>query len=229
MNSVEYVPTPRSNMFSWLISLRHHLPTSDCGIYRFTSLSPQSLLTAQVPLLNTHLLDRVKCNRVEPMEHLDHWLSVHNGFLFSLEAIIASISSQDVEMHQGARQFYLPGGLILWTTLWPTLILTVFLLCWAIAVSEALATIPENHGFLSAECTLTPQLLIFLFASLCVPFDGSPFSSRFPGKAGKLQRNSECPHWLLPSHLILMLGWCTCTPLEFHSYYNRSLKFWLWI
>lgn len=178
---------------------------------------------------STHLLDRVKCNGVEPMEHLDHWLSVHNVFLFSLEAIIASISSQDVEMHQGAHQFYLPGGLILWSTLWPTLILTVFLLCWATAVSEALATIPKNHSFLSAECTLTPQLHIFLFASLCVPFDGSPFSSRFPGKAGKLQRNSECPHWLLPSHLILMLGWCTCTPLEFHSYYNRSLKFWLWI
>lgn len=105
VNSVECVSAPLSNtsshVSSWLISLKYHLPTFNCGIFRFTCLTPLSFLTAEVPLLSTHLLDRVKSDGVETTEHLEPLLSMHNVFLIPLEAMIASISSRVVEMHLG--------------------------------------------------------------------------------------------------------------------------------
>lgn len=103
VNPVECVSAPLSNTSShapsWLISLKYHLPTSDCGIFIFTFLTSLSLLTAELPLFNTHPLNRVKNDEVETTERLEYLLSMHNVFLIPLEVMIASISSWDVEMH----------------------------------------------------------------------------------------------------------------------------------
>lgn len=103
VNSVKCVSAPLSNTSShvpsWLIRLKYHLPTSDCGIFRFTFLTSLSLLTAEVPLFSTHPLNKVKSDEVETTERLEHLLSMHSVFLIPLEALIASISSRDVEMH----------------------------------------------------------------------------------------------------------------------------------